>query len=400
MKVKSLRIQDVKQSGILYIIGSLSPGGTENHLCQITSCLAKRGWRVDICLLSPYIGISDRFLDKNVNIIHLPYALSENFITRNFLPAKFIVLIIYSILILKLILKRNHKFVHMFLPQAYLIGGIISFVCRVPIKVMSRRSLNIYQKRYPIAQYLEKFLHSKMDLIMGNSNSVTKELISEGAERGNLHLIYNGINLNLFENQANRQDIRKRLHLAPHDFVIFYVANLIEYKGHSDLIKAVGKIKYLIPNLKLFFIGRDSGIKKGLIDQLCNNDLKKFVFFIENENNVYKFLKAADVGMLCSHQEGFSNSILEYMGAGLPVIATRVGGNEEAVIDGETGYIVEPHNPKEISEAILKIYRSKNRVEIGEKGRNRVKKHFSLEHCVYQYELAYLNAYKKKFGIT
>ena len=79
-------------------------------------------------------------------------------------------------------------------------------------------------------------------------------------------------------------------------------------------------------------------------------------------------MQASDIGILCSHEEGFSNLLLEYMASG-SVVATDVGGNKEAVKDGWCGYIVLPKKPEKLSEAILKIYTSKQRAVFGMRAR-------------------------------
>src|SRR3546814_21107429 len=86
------------------------------------------------------------------------------------------------------------------------------------------------------------------------------------------------------------------------------------------------------------------------------------------------------IGILCSRQEGFANSILEGMAAGLPMIVTDAGGNAEAVVDGETGRVVPPHEPKILGEAILDLVNSpETRRRMGAVGKRRISETFSLQ---------------------
>ena len=101
-------------------------------------------------------------------------------------------------------------------------------------------------------------------------------------------------------------------------------------------------------------------------------------------------LSASDLGIMCSHQEGFSNAKLEYMATSLPVVATKVGGNTEAVVDGLNGYIVPPRSPRKLADAILKVYRKKDKEKLGELGRKKIEKIFNLDSCVKEYENIYL----------
>ena len=94
--------------------------------------------------------------------------------------------------------------------------------------------------------------------------------------------------------------------------------------------------------------------------------------------------------ILPSHQEGFSNALLEAMAARLPVVATAIGGNSDAVVDGETGSLVPVRDPRVLAVAILRLAQDPDlRVNFGEAGRRRVELHFSLQACVDRYERLY-----------
>lgn len=105
---------------------------------------------------------------------------------------------------------------------------------------------------------------------------------------------------------------------------------------------------------------------------------------------IASLLKGADIGILCSHEEGFANAILEGMAAGLPMIATDVGGNSEAVIDGITGLVVRPHDPEALGQAISKLAAdAARRRAMGKAGFERVEKHFDISRCVARYVQLY-----------
>jgi glycosyltransferase involved in cell wall biosynthesis len=102
---------------------------------------------------------------------------------------------------------------------------------------------------------------------------------------------------------------------------------------------------------------------------------------------------------LTSREEGFSNVVLEGMAAGLPMIVTAVGGNPEAVVDGHTGLIVQPRDPKAIAEAILRLSRDADlRRRLGDAGQKRVRTEFSIERCVSAHAQLYQETLAKKLG--
>ena len=102
-------------------------------------------------------------------------------------------------------------------------------------------------------------------------------------------------------------------------------------------------------------------------------------------------LEAADFGVLPSRaNEGFSNAILELMRAGLPMIVTDIGGNAEAVVDGETGFVVPAADPAALAAALLRLAQDPAlRRKLGEAGRERLAKHFTLADCVAKYRALY-----------
>ena len=118
--------------------------------------------------------------------------------------------------------------------------------------------------------------------------------------------------------------------------------------------------------------------------------------FLGSVPDVIPYLAVSDIALLASHEEGFSNSILDYMNASLPVVATRVGGNAEAIINGTSGYIVPPQNSKEISKRLKDLCLSIDlRVSMGSNGRKDLERYFSLERCLEEYTKLYSSLTKK-----
>jgi glycosyltransferase involved in cell wall biosynthesis len=282
--------------------------------------------------------------------------------------------------------------VHFFLPAAYLVGAPLAALAGSPIRVMSRRSLNAYQAVYPFVPAVERALHRTMTAVLGNSLSVVRELRDqEGVPASKLGLIYNGLDTSRFAQVEPSDQARAALGLPPGDFVMVTVANLIPYKGHADLLAALGRAQSGLPsNWRLLVVGRDDGIGTEL-KRLCTElGLGEHVDFLGARNDIPRLLAAADVGLLCSHEEGFSNALLEGMAAGLPMIATDVGGNAEAVIDQENGLIVPAKDPARLADAVLRLANDPPlRARLGAAARARVAQYFSLERCVDGYDALY-----------
>jgi glycosyltransferase involved in cell wall biosynthesis len=229
---------------------------------------------------------------------------------------------------------------------------------------------------------LERRLHQKMDAVIGNSRAVVRELLDEGIPKSKVRLIYNGI---AFTNPLpGREAARHALGLDDGMLIGAVVANLIHYKGHRELVRA---LSHVAANLsmpwRILVAGRDHGIRAELEALADARGIREHIEFLGERANIPQLLAAADFGLLTSREEGFSNVILEGMAAGLPMIVTDVGGNPEAVLDGETGCVVPPYRPKAIADAILRLARNPElRRHLGEEARARAEDKFSIERCV------------------
>jgi glycosyltransferase involved in cell wall biosynthesis len=382
-----------RRKRVLFVIGSLEVGGAERHVVQVATRLKERGWNTEVFVLKPGGPLTPTLKQAGVHIygVQLPQWVSR-FIKNDRLYSR-IGLLVTSIRLFSILWLRRPYILHFFLPAAYVIGGLVSIFSFVPVQIMSRRSLNKYQSAHPLFARIEHFLHPKMNFVCGNSHAVTKELNGEGVSNERLRFIYNGIDLEPFAKPFDKARLQAELGLAEQSFVFVLVANLIPYKGHTDLIKALGLVKDELPeNWVVLCLGRDDGIGASLRQEADSLGLNGRVHFLGSRPDVPNILRISDVGLLCSHEEGFSNAVLEGMAAGLPMVVTDVGGNAEAVIDSVTGFVVPPHNPSVLADALLRVSRLADRKAMGDRGRVRVQEEFSIKACIDGYEALYNDA--------
>ncbi|CAN7220875.1 glycosyltransferase [Devosia sp. LjRoot16] len=382
---------------ILYVIGSLNVGGAERHLSQVAIRLKRRGWEPEVFALSPGGPLTDGIEAAQVPIYgaKLPKWLAAVLRTDRWRAR--VMLVPAALTLVFIIWRRRPHVMHFFLPAAYIVGGLASMLAFVPARIMSRRSLGVYQLGHPLFARVERRLHPRMTLVCGNSQAVVADLRQEGVAPAKLRLIYNGIDTEAFSRPVERDQARDTLRIARDATVFVIVANLIPYKGHADLIAAFARIQ---PELRgpweLLCVGRDDGIAAQLRSQIDAAGLQANIRILGARSDVPDILRVADIGVLCSHEEGFSNAILEGMAAGLPMVVTDVGGNAEAVVDGQTGFVVPPHDAPALGDALLRMANSPNRVEMGEAGRRRVRAQFSMEACIDGYEKLYLETGARK----
>ena len=382
-----------KSLKICVVIGSLDVGGTETHLARVLPDLLSSQLEISVYCISRPGFYAESLKKAGINIIYVPWLGT---LARRFFIFKPLLLLLAPLFFTMHIFVQKFDIIHFFLPASYILLGPLSLIHKRSKKVMSRRSLNLYQKQYPaIVRSIECWLHTRMDFVTGNSHAIIKQLIhDENIPESKLSLIYNGINIPNIPQEA-RKRIRDSFNI-PHDCIIMtIVANLIPYKGHKDLLKACSMLQS--DNWRLLIVGQDSAhIQKELEDLANRYQINRQVLFVGQRHDVAEVLAASDIGLLTSHQEGFSNSVLEGMAASLPMIVTDVGGNSEAITDGVTGFVIPVKSPRAICDAMKMLLDDpEKRANMGHQAQLRARSHFSHDGCVRQYINLYGQLFEK-----
>ena len=191
-----------------------------------------------------------------------------------------------------------------------------------------------------------------------------------------IHVIYNGISAP--ENFTQSADLRAILEIPPTNVVITNVARLDGQKGQEYLLTAIKDLIKDYPGLTVLLVG-DGPKKEEILEQIQRYRLEKHVKVLGFRNDVPQILAISDMFVLPSLNEGFPFSIVEAMGAGLPVIATDVGGNAEAIVHGTTGFIIPPKNSSELCAKIKVLVADKEkRILFGTKAKEKALSDFSL----------------------
>lgn len=217
--------------------------------------------------------------------------------------------------------------------------------------------------------------------VVANSDAVREQLIREGVPAEKVVKHYNGLDLKrvAVKSDAKRDDILAMLGL-PERRLVTIVANLQHpVKDHPTFLRAAARVRAKVPDAA-FVIAGEGKLMSTLSELAAELNLKNDVFFIGRCEKVAELLFVSDVCALSSTAEGFSNSILEYMAAARPVVVTDVGGAREAVIEGETGYIVSAGDDQLMAERMIELLRDPQRAcAMGERGRSVVEEKFSCE---------------------
>lgn len=239
-----------------------------------------------------------------------------------------------------------------------------------------------------------RFALRKRDRVVGVGEHVRKALIdNEGLPADRVGVIYNGVNLSIYGNGdgACNAPLKLKHELSiPHDVTIaLQVARLDPLKDHLTAIEAMAKVVKSRSDVHLLLAG-DGPERTAIEAKIAEHSLAQQVHLLGSRSDVSNLLRAADIFLLTSVSEGIPLTIIEAMAAGLPVVATAVGGVPEVVLNEITGFLAPPKAPTELADAILALARNPSRrSEMGQAGRRRAQERFSAEDMDANYARAY-----------
>jgi L-malate glycosyltransferase len=255
------------------------------------------------------------------------------------------------------------------LPAAALAG--------VPVRIGSRRELNPDKSPSQIA--LQRHAYRCAHAVVANSEAAAQQLRDEGVSPNQIHVIPNGIEIVRYDGRRGVRPIT----------TIVTVANLRSEKAHEVLLHAAARLASRHPHLRYLIVG-DGPRRTELMTLASALDLDAQVTFMGHREDVPALLAQADLFVLPSRSEAFPNSAMEAMAAGLPVVASRVGGLIDLIEDGRTGILVSPAEPAEFAAAIERlVLNPEHAFALGNAARHELGRHYSFERMVGAFEHLY-----------
>jgi glycosyltransferase involved in cell wall biosynthesis len=255
------------------------------------------------------------------------------------------------------ILRREKvRIVHTFFETSDLWGGLVARLSAPVALISSRRDLGIQRTWKHRVAY--RVLGRIFDQVHTVSERVRQETIRrDRLPPGRVVTVYNGVDFEADSSPLSREAICGRLGVDPASAIVISVCNIRRLKGIDVLIRAAAMVCASRPRAVFVVVGAapDTACLAELQDMRAAYGLCKNFYFWGPERHVASLLKAADVFALLSRTEGFSNAIVEAMTCGLPCVVTDVGGNREAVRDGECGWVVPPDDQQSAADRIGKL---------------------------------------------
>ncbi len=359
------------KSNILQLIGSFHQGGSERQAVQLVRLLHQdKTYNIFIAALNDE-GVLRREIE-DLGFTEIPEFKLNSFFDLNFIKkvrkcAKFI-------RENKIEIVQTHDF------YTNIFGMSAAFLARVPVRIAAKRETGGMRSKAQII--IERQAFRAATAIVANSLSVKNYLISQGVSEKKIEVIYNGLDLErLTPKMTNRREICEMLGLpqAENAKFITLVANLRhEVKNQPMFLRAARRVLQKTPDAH-FILAGEGELKETLENLAKDLKIEESTHFIGRCARVPELLFVSEICTLTSVAEGFSNSILEYMAAGKPVIATNVGGASEAISEGETGFLVDSDDDETLANRLIELLSNKEKAQgFGRKGRKIVEEKFSL----------------------
>lgn len=350
---------------VLAVIPDLEALGTQRYVARTAVALRRLGVEVEVCALDRRGPLAEDLAREGID----SHGTSFSRWTSRRQTG---VLVTAVREVARLARSGRFDIVHSYLYWGDVIGSLGGRLAGRRV-IVSRRALHAWRHEpAPHFHLLETISNLCAQDLVANSRAVL-----EDAERNERFLprrrgvIYNGVDPELYRPAvAGRHDGRLRL---------VTVGALAPRKGQEYGIEALARLRRDGIEARLTLVG--GGTERAFLETTARRlGVEREVEFAGEQLDPRRNLEAADIFVFPSRQEGFSNALLEAMASSLPVVATDVGGNAEAVVDGEGGRVVPPRDPDAIARAIQELAADRSRLPaMGARNRERIEKLFSLE---------------------
>jgi glycosyltransferase involved in cell wall biosynthesis len=362
---------------ILMVIDSLPRGGKERRMLELIKGLKDQSEFFDIYLIS----LSNIVGYHYVHDLPIKFKVIDRKYKKDFT-------VIFKLK--KIISTFKPDIIHSWSTMASVFLSASNFFTRIPLVngVLADAFANL---NFRDTHYLRIKLTTPFSAVFVSNSEAGIRAYKTPANKS--VCIYNGIDFRRFENLKPIAEVENEIlgHAKNDRIIIAMVAGFNWRKDFETLINAAIKICMTRNDLVFLLIGNGpllEGLKKKVPVELLNRQ----IIFTGEREDIESILQIIDIGMLITFYEGISNTIIEYMAMGKPVIATDGGGTSELVLDGVNGFLVQKKNEKQIIEKLeLLILNKKLRTDLGRNGYQWVRQKFDITEKTNQY----INLYKK-----
>jgi sugar transferase (PEP-CTERM/EpsH1 system associated) len=367
---------------VLLLITELNVGGAERIVEHLATRLPRDHYNVQVACLYDPDAVGADIRAAGIPVINLD------------MRGKWDLWAPYRLF--RLLRRGSIQILHAHLFHANLLAATIGKLACVPIIITTRHSVEIGGQG---REWLNRLVKPLRDVAIMVSRQVHEtERYRSGVKADKIVEVPGGVHVDTFTRVDHKsiERLRHKWDLGPDVSTIGTVGRFVEPKGYTYLLDAVVNLRSQLPDVKALLVG-DGVLRRPMEEKAEALGLSDAVIFTGIRRDVPEILTLLDVFVLPSLWEGLPIALLEAMAAGLPVVATRVGGVPEVVVDGVTGLLVPPRDPEALSKAILKLLQNSDlRQKMGRSGRERVREHFSVERMVQDTEALYQRLLSEK----
>lgn len=369
---------DTGRIKIIYLINSLYSGGAQMMLYRLLQGLDRGRFDPEVIVLLDLEGPIRRQIEElNIPVSVLKFKSKLDFAQL--------------VRLARMIREGQPDILHTQLFASDIIGRLLGHLARVPVVITSIRNSYYGGSFRDLAlRFTERFA----DRTTIVSEDAARQFIARRVvPAANLRVIHNGIDPDSFIaglSLNQKLELRNNLGLPVNSILLLCVGSLTEQKGYSDLFRAFQLISDKWPAANLVIAG-GGPLKNNLSTSIAELNLSDRIMMIGRSDQVPRLMAASDIFVLSSLWEGLPGVVMEAMAAGLPVVATAVGGAPELVVEGETGFLVQAGTPKHFALVLEKALSmaEEERQRMGKAGRQRVEEHFNVKRMVKAYEALY-----------
>jgi glycosyltransferase involved in cell wall biosynthesis len=357
---------------VLHLSTSSGPGGAERVISTLAQALNDDRFRVIVGLFkSGWLQTECERLGVEMRVIPLKGTLHMQWFRNCF----------------RLVREERIALIHGHEFSAIVYGWIVSRLAGISFVGTVHGKNYFWQK---LRRRLAYRTISRLGQLVAVSEDLKDFIVKTvGIPASRVQVIYNGVESGSPVSDAEVDRCRAELGLSAGDPVIGTVGSLYPVKGHRYLLDAMPTILRQYPNAVLLLIGRGE-LEISLKEQTQRLGIEERVRFLGMRQDVPRLLSVLDAFVLPSLSEGLSLALLEAMASGKPVVATLVGGNQELIDHGRTGFLVQPEDARDLATNLVKLLSDQAMMQqFGRQAAERVRQHFSMGQMVDRYRDLY-----------
>jgi sugar transferase (PEP-CTERM/EpsH1 system associated) len=288
--------------------------------------------------------------------------------------------------------KEGIRIVHTHNAGPHFYGAIAANFVRLrqghgPRVLHTKHGPPVWSSRWtPRLNQLSSWLSDRVIAVSDHTREIA--LTTEGVRPDKLFTVVNGVDPDEYAPGGDQAAARRRLGVPQGGVHIGCVARLQPVKDHATLIDAFARLREKRDDVYLTLVG-EGATRQGLEEQVARLNLREAVFFAGARLDIPEILPAFDIFALSSLTEGISLTLIEAAAAGLPIVATNVGGNGQIIDELKSGRLVPPRDPDALATALHAMVCDPDRATLGMRGRQRVIERFSADRMTRTYESLY-----------